>query len=37
MNTEEIYTYCMSLPHAEDTFPFDQVNLVFKVGGKMFA
>ncbi len=37
MNAEEIYTFCKSLPHVEETFPFDDINLVFKVGGKMFA
>ena len=37
MNIEEIYTYCLSLPQAQETFPFDQTTLVFKVGGKMFA
>lgn len=37
MNIEEVYTYCMSLPHAQETFPFDNTTLVFKVGGKMFA
>ena len=37
MNIEEIYAYCMSLPRAQETFPFDQTTLVFKVGGKMFA
>ncbi|MBQ9074245.1 MAG: MmcQ/YjbR family DNA-binding protein [Muribaculaceae bacterium] len=37
MNVEEVYGFCKSLPHAEETFPFDQINLVFKIGGKMFA
>ncbi len=37
MNAEEVYSLCASLPYSEATFPFDQVNLVFKVGGKMFA
>jgi len=30
-------TYCLSLPFAEESFPFDQRTLVVKVGGKMFA
>jgi predicted DNA-binding protein (MmcQ/YjbR family) len=29
--------YCISLPHVEETFPFDESTLVLKVGGKMFA
>lgn len=29
--------YCLSKPGVEETFPFDQVTLVFKVMGKMFA
>lgn len=37
MNPEEIYELCTSLPHAEACFPFDEVTLVFKVGGRMFA
>ncbi len=37
MNAEEVYSFCASMPYSEATFPFDQVNLVFKVGGKMFA
>lgn len=27
----------LALPHAEETYPFDMVTLVAKVGGKMFA
>lgn len=28
---------CLSLPEVEETLPFDDVTLVFKVGGRMFA
>lgn len=37
MNIEQYYEYCMALPGVEETFPFDQNTLVFKVMGKMFA
>ena len=37
MNPEEIYSFCMGLPHAEEAFPFDENTLVFRIGGKMFA
>ncbi|MCD7971236.1 MAG: MmcQ/YjbR family DNA-binding protein [Candidatus Azobacteroides sp.] len=37
MNIEELHAYCLSKKAATDTFPFDDVNLVFKVKGKMFA
>lgn len=37
MNVEELYDYCMSIPGAESTTPFDDVTLVMKVCGKMFA
>jgi predicted DNA-binding protein (MmcQ/YjbR family) len=29
--------FCISLPHVEETFPFDETILVLKIGGKMFA
>lgn len=29
--------YCLSLPMSEETTPFDETTLVYKVGGKMFA
>jgi predicted DNA-binding protein (MmcQ/YjbR family) len=29
--------YCLSLPHTEESFPFDNQTLVLKVGGKMYA
>jgi predicted DNA-binding protein (MmcQ/YjbR family) len=37
MNIEEIRDYCLSLKGTTESFPFDDVTLVFKVGGKMFA
>ncbi len=37
MNIEEFREYCLSKPHVEETLPFDQDTLVFKVAGKMFA
>ena len=36
MNIEELREYCLSKPFAEETFPFDEETLVFKVGGKAF-
>lgn len=29
--------YCLSLPLTEETTPFDETTLVYKVGGKMYA
>lgn len=37
MNVEELRDYCLSLPNAEESFPFDDETLVMKIGGKMFA
>lgn len=37
MDIESFRDYCLSLPSVEEATPFDEVNLVFKVGGKMFA
>ncbi|MFQ5448205.1 MAG: MmcQ/YjbR family DNA-binding protein [Saprospiraceae bacterium] len=37
MNVEEFREYCLSKKEVEETFPFDDVTLVFKVAGKMFA
>lgn len=37
MNIEELYNYCLSIPGAEATTPFDDVTLVMKVCNKMFA
>lgn len=37
MNVEELRQYCLSKPATTESFPFDEVTLVFKVAGKMFA
>lgn len=37
MNAESFRELCISFPGVEETFPFDETTLVFKVGGKMFA
>jgi len=37
MNVEEIREYCLSRPAVTESTPFDDVTLVFKVAGKMFA
>jgi predicted DNA-binding protein (MmcQ/YjbR family) len=37
MNIEEFRDFCLSLPGSEESFPFDEQTLVFKVGGKMFC
>lgn len=37
MNIEEIREYCLSLPAVTEDFPFDDVNLVMRVCGKIFA
>lgn len=37
MNVEEIREYCLSKPAVTESTPFDNVTLVFKVAGKMFA
>lgn len=37
MNIEELRNYCLSKPATEETLPFDEDTLVFKVLGKMFA
>ena len=37
MNVEDLYNYCISVKGAEATTPFDEVTLVMKVCGKMFA
>ncbi|MGZ3900586.1 MAG: MmcQ/YjbR family DNA-binding protein [Bacteroidia bacterium] len=36
MTAEEIREYCIQKPGVEESFPFDNKTLVFKVGGKMF-
>ena len=37
MNIEAFRNYCLAKKGVEETFPFDEVTLVFKVMGKMFA
>lgn len=37
MNVEELREYCLSQKGATECFPFDDVTLVLKVQGKMFA
>ncbi|MGK0389111.1 MAG: putative DNA-binding protein (MmcQ/YjbR family) [Maribacter sp.] len=37
MNIEDFHHYCLSKKGVEETFPFDDVTLVFKVMGKIFA
>ena len=37
MNVEELNDYCLSFPCTAGSFPFDEVSLVLKVCGKMFA
>lgn len=37
MTFKELRDHCLSLPGAEETFPFGEDVLVFKVAGKMFA
>ena len=37
MNIEELREYCLSKKAVTEDFPFDDVSLVLKVGGKMFA
>jgi predicted DNA-binding protein (MmcQ/YjbR family) len=37
MNIEELREYCLSKKEVTECFPFDNVTLVFKVNGKMFA
>ena len=29
--------YCLSLPLTEETTPFDETTLVYKIGGRMYA
>jgi predicted DNA-binding protein (MmcQ/YjbR family) len=36
INVEEIRNHCVSKKSVEESFPFDEVTLVFKVGGKIF-
>jgi predicted DNA-binding protein (MmcQ/YjbR family) len=37
MNIEAFQSYCLSKKGVEESFPFDEVTLVFKVVGKIFA
>lgn len=37
MNIEELRSYCLTKVAATESFPFDDVTLVFKVKNKMFA
>jgi predicted DNA-binding protein (MmcQ/YjbR family) len=37
MNIEEFRDYCLSKKYVTESFPFDEVTLVFKVANKMFA
>jgi predicted DNA-binding protein (MmcQ/YjbR family) len=37
MNIEHLREYCLAKKGVEETFPFDNDTLVFKVMGKMFA
>ena len=36
MDIETLREYCLTFADVEETFPFDDVSLVFKVKGKMF-
>ena len=36
MNIEQLREYCLQKPGAEESFPFGEETLVFKVGGKIF-
>lgn len=37
MNIEELREYCLNLKGTTECFPFDEITLVIKVQGKMFA
>jgi len=37
MNLDALREFCLSLPLTEETTPFDETTLVYKVCGKMFA
>lgn len=37
MNIEEFRNYCLQKPCVSEEFPFDEVTLVLKVAGKIFA
>lgn len=37
MDIIDLREYCLSLPDTEETMPFDDMTLVYKVGGRIFA
>lgn len=37
MNVEDFRNYCLSKKGVTESFPFDSLTLVFKIGGKMFT
>ncbi|GAB3762458.1 MmcQ/YjbR family DNA-binding protein [Spirosoma pomorum] len=37
MNVEALRIYCLAKPNVTESFPFDEVTLIFKVGNKIFA
>lgn len=37
MNIEDLRNFCLSVPGTEECLPFDDVTLVYKVMGKMYA
>lgn len=37
MDILEFRDYCLSLPLTEETTPFDETTLVYKIGGRMYA
>ncbi|MDR0798758.1 MAG: MmcQ/YjbR family DNA-binding protein [Dysgonamonadaceae bacterium] len=37
MNIEDLHDYCLSLKDCTESFPFNEVSLVLKVAGKIFA
>jgi predicted DNA-binding protein (MmcQ/YjbR family) len=37
VDVKKAIEYCLSKKGAEETYPFDETTLVFKVGGKMFG
>ena len=37
MDIIEFREYCLSLPNTEESTPFDDTTLVYKIGGKIFA
>lgn len=37
MNIEDLRKYCLNRAHTSEDFPFDEVTLVIRVAGKIFA